>query len=372
MNIKLLFFLVFFGVIFESCKDEKTPDLNYIKVIYCTPSNLADCLPLEIHNSPKGWEAKYVGTKSKKKIQLKPRFSLNEENDSIVTFDEYIGGKLNGSYYMSRGTELFPQFREIFYINMQNNDTISFNACIIGEDDLFIENKDISSAFSSIKDYKDDDPLGSGSERRDLNITYLLHSNPNTYNYEFQSDDEFEIVTSSDGKIRLYKYSSWTGGNGMGSSFTNLTAQYKTKDRIVTLDEFSSILLRRMKDFDGANFPNCVRVKIIQTTLNGKNHYLIETVFSDPIPMPFDEGESESEKTDDLVLFAFKIENGKLLPSNILDGKSMIELVNSGCGETDGFRYNDRTRTLSIPVLDQRGHGFTGYYHNISLCQEYN
>lgn len=367
MKIKLLIFLVFLGITLESCKEEKIPNLNHIKVIYCTPSNLTECLPLEIHNTPNGWEAKYVGSKSKTKIQLKPRFSLNEHKDSIITFEEYLEGKLNGSYYLSRGTELFPQFREVYYKNVHNNDTIAFYACIIGEADIFIENKDVRNAFSAIKHHKDDDPLGCGSERRDLNLIYLLHSNPQTYNYEFHTDEEFETVTSSDGKIRLYKYYCWTGGNGIGSSFINLTAQYKTKDRIVTLDDFSPILLSRMKDFDGANYPNCVRLKIIQATLNGKIHYLIETLFSDPIPMPFEEGNYESEKTEDLVLFAFIIENGKLLPSNILAGKSMIELVNSGSGETDGFRYNDRTKILSIPILDQKGHRFTGNYHNISL-----
>lgn len=369
MRIKLLYIIGFLSIVATSCDSDKDPNLDFVQTIFCTPTDPAKCLPLEITNTTDGWEARYIGSNSKDKILLRPRYFINEFGDSTVTFDEYIEGTYKGSYSfgpISQG-ELSNPYHEVIYNNAKGKETASFFASVICNGDIFINNKDVEKSFVELKKHDDNDPVGCGSQRRDLNFSYLLHTNPNTLSYRFNNDNEFETITSSDGMFRIYKYYCWTGGNGFGSSSDELIAQYNTKKGIVTLDDFSSILYLRMKDFKGANFPNCNRLAITQATLNGKTHYLIEAVYTDPCPMPFVEGNDDYFKTDNLVLFSYTLEKGKLVSSNILDGSSMIELVNMGCDERNRFFYDDKTKVLKIPLMDSRNHTFTGKYREIKV-----
>ena len=121
------YYFIFLSIILASCKQNKEQapelDLDDIMAIYCTPTDLAQCLPLEITKDANGWKAEYVGTPSMERKQLKPRLSLDEIGDTIVVFDEYMGESFNGSYSLCRGTELFPHYRELFYCNSQNQDS---------------------------------------------------------------------------------------------------------------------------------------------------------------------------------------------------------------------------------------------------------
>ena len=366
MRFYLLLSAIILSIIATSCNSDKEPDLDYIKVIYCAPIDLAQSLPLEIINNPDGWQAKYVGARSKDIISLKPRISLDESGDSLISFDEYVGGVLNGSYTLSYETELFPLNRELYYCSSSRKDTIYFCASIIPEGYIYINTKDAKGSFSKLLDEREKHSTG-GSEQIDINFTYLLHTNPNAFAYTIDGYDDFKTVISEDRQLGFYHFTSWIAGNGMGSHFDNIVAQYKTKGGIVTLDDFFTILLYRMNDFDGANFPYCSRLKVMQATIKDKTHYLIETVFSDPVPGFFSTDDNNSMKTDALALFAYTIENGKLMPSNILEGKSMIELVSVECGDNICFKYNDNTKQLQIPLLDTKTHEFTGKYKKILL-----
>lgn len=367
MKLMPLFLTALLSAVFVSCNQDQEADLDYIKVIYCTPYDLTKCLPLEIANTPEGWQAKYVGSSSKEVIRLKPHFILDEYGDSIIMFDEYVDEKLNGSYTFSRGVDLFPSCREIYYVNAQSKDTVEFCARVIERNAVYIDERNVAGSMKELMQYRKETPSGTGSDCRDVNLAYLFHTNPKTFTYKFKNNDEFAAVTSKDGMLRIFSSYCWTGGNGMGSWTTNLTAQYKTKNGIVTLDWFSTILLCRMSEFDGANFPENCRLNILQATLNGKNHYLIEAVYSDPVPMFFDKETQEQFKADDLALFAYTIEKGKLVPSNILEGQSVIELVSEGCGDDIRFKYDDKTKQLQIPVLNSKSHTFTGQYSTIQI-----
>lgn len=369
MHLKLPYIIACLCIFASSCDSDKEPNLDFVQVIFCTPTDPSRCLPMEISNTTNGWIANYIGSNAKDNIQLRPHYCLNEFGDSTITFDEYIGDEVNGSYSFGEiSQEEFPDsYHEVLYRNAIGKETATFFASVISKDDIFINNKDIKDSYFKIKNHRDNAPIGCGSQRRDLNLIYLLHTNPQTFVYNFQNDDEFETISSKDGFLRIYRYYSWTGGNGFGSSSNEIIVQYKTKQGIVTLDDFSSILYLRMKDFKGANFPNCNRINIIQASLNGKKHYLIEAVYSDPCPRPFVEGNEDIFKTDNLVLFAYTIEKGKLTPSNILDGNSMIELVNFGCDEGDHFTYNDNNKILCIPLLDKRSYTFTGKVREIRI-----
>lgn len=367
MKTKLFFLTALLSAVFVSCNQDKEADIDYIKVIYCTPYDLTESLPLEIVNTPEGWQAKYVGASSKEVIRLKPRFILDEYGDSIITFEEYVDEKLNGSYTFSRDVDLFPSCQQIYYVNAQRKDTVEFYARVIEEAAVFIDERNAAESMNYLIEYSKENPPGTGSDCRDVNLAYLFHTNPKTFTYKFKNSDEFSAVTSEDGMLRIISSYCWTGGNGMGSSMTNLTAQYKTNNGIVTLDGFSTILYCRMPEFDGANFPNNCRLNILQATLNGKKHYLIEAVYSDPVPMFFDRESQEQFKTDDLALFAYTIEKGKLVPSNILEGQSVIELVSEECGDDIRYKYDDKTKQLQIPVLNPKTHAFTGQYRTIQI-----
>lgn len=367
MKTKLFFLTALLSAVFVSCNQDKEADLDYIKVIYCTPYDLTESLPLEIVNTPEGWQAKYVGASSKEVIRLKPRFILNEYGDSLITFDEYVDEKLNGSYTFTRDVDLFSSCRRIYYVNAESKDTVKFYARVIEKSAVFIDERNAAGSMKTLMQYRKENPPGTGSDCRDVNLAYLFHTNPKTFTYKFKNSDEFSAVTSEDGMLRIFSSYCWTGGNGMGSCMTYLTAQYKTKNGIVTLDGFSAVLLRRMSEFGDANYPNNCRLKILQATFNGKKHYLIEALYSDPAPMFFDRETQEHFKANDLALFAYTIEKGKLVPSNILKGQSVIELVSEECGDDIRYKYDDKTKQLQIPVLNPKTHAFTGQYRTIQI-----
>lgn len=371
MNKRLLFPIAMLCVLVASCnrQGEQKPDLDNISIIYCTPTDLTQSLPLEIDNTADGWQAKYKGAPSKEIIRLSPRYSVNEDGDSIIVFDEMIGDKLNGRYFFGHITnnKYDEPHQYITYKNVKGEPMAEFYATIIKHGDIFVHHDDVAKDFKLLMLYDASDPVGCGSQRRDLNFTYLFHENPKTFTYQFKIEDEFKMVASDDGMLRIYDYYSWTGGNGFSADYYTLTAQYKTKSGVITLDGFEDILLSRMVDFKGGGFPKCGRLNVYQATLNGKKHYLVETVFYDPMPSSFDEKEPDILKSDDLALFAFTIENGKLMPSNILNGKSMIELVSVDCNDHIRFKYDDKTKTLQVPQLNANTHEFTGKYKEIKI-----
>ena len=73
------------SAVLVSCKQEdKIPDLDYIRTIYCTPKEFGKCLPLEMNNSNEGWKAQYIGAPTKGLLALEPCYEVNNTGDSII------------------------------------------------------------------------------------------------------------------------------------------------------------------------------------------------------------------------------------------------------------------------------------------------
>ena len=49
-------FVLLLCMVFISCTKDKEPEIDYIKVVYCTPIDLSKSLPLEIVNTADGWQ----------------------------------------------------------------------------------------------------------------------------------------------------------------------------------------------------------------------------------------------------------------------------------------------------------------------------
>lgn len=66
-------------------------------------------------------------------------------------------------------------------------------------------------------------------------------------------------------------------------------------------------------------------------------------------------------------LFAFAIQNGKLTPADILNGESMINVFSSDNEQDLHFKYDDKTKRLSVPKVDETDYEFKGDYTIIQL-----
>ena len=217
-------------------------------------------------------------------------------------------------------------------------------------------------------EFEGNDPIGHGSERRDLNMVYLIHSNPGALHESIKVED-LSIHDSPDGKLRIYTFDGFTGGNGVGSHYDVGILQYETGNgEIAALDYFTTLLYMSLTDFGEANFPYCTINGVRNVVLGNNTYYLIEAMFNDPRPMPLN-GNDEYAKTDDTVLFAFTIKNGKLTPAHILDKDWKIEVVGSQKTGKLHFDYDDAKKTVSVPVVEGDGHLFSGKYRQIKMQQ---
>jgi len=368
MRIKTFFTLALLCMTITSCTDEEvTPNLDYIHLIYCTPTEFGKCLPLEIENAVSGWHARYIGAPTKELLTLEPIYEVDEDGDTCVVFNEYLAdGKLNGKYILHRSSMFVNEYDGVSYVNSSGKDTTDFYTNIIKEGTVFTANPNVSEAIRKTMEYEGNDPPGCGTERRDLNMSYLIHSNPGTLHMPIKVEDLY-IHDSPDGKLRLYAFIGYTGGNGVGSNYDIGILQYETGNGDVgVLDDFTVLLYNSLVDFGEANFPYCEIQSIRNSKFNGKIYYLIEASFSDARPMML-EGSDEYVKSDDTVLYAFTINKGKLIPAPIFGNKWLIEVVGSQETTELHYGYNDATKTVSVPIVEGEGHIFKGKYRQIKI-----
>ena len=370
MKIKTLYYIALLSVILISCKrEDRIPDMDYIRIIYCTPKELGKCLPLELENSVEGWNARYIGAPTKKALTLEPCYEVNNAGDSIIVFQEYINeSKPNGKYILHKSQHFANEFNGVSYISPDGKDTVDFYTNIIADGTVFTANPDVKESFRKTMEYEGNDPIGHGSERRDLNMVYLIHSHPEVLHKPIKVED-LAIHDSPDGKLRIYTFTGYTGGNGAGSNYDVGILQYETDNgEIATLDYFTTLLYTSLTDFGETNFPYCTINGIRNVVLGNKTYYLIEALFIDSQPMPLN-GSDEYVKTDDTVLFAFTIKNGKLTPANILDKDWKIEIVGSQRTVELRYDYDDAKKTVSVPIIEGDGHLFNGKYKQITIQQ---
>lgn len=368
MKTKQLFMIALLSAIFVSCKQEnRIPDIDYIRIIYCTPTELGKCLPLEIDNSIEGWKARYIGAPSKGFLTLEPRYEVNNAGDSIIVFQEYIDdGKPNGKYILHRSSMYVDEYDEVSYINSSGKDTTDFYTNIIQDGTVFTFNSDIKESIRKTMEYEGNDPVGCGTMRRDLNMSYLIHSNPEALHKSFKVEG-LEIKDSPDGKLRIYTFDGYTGGNGVGSSYDVGILQYEAGNgEVAVLDDFTTLLYTSLVDFAGANFAYCTINSIRTTKIGKKSYYLIEALFNDARPRSLD-GSNEFLKEFDTVLYAFTIQKGKLTPARIFDNEWKIEVIGSQETPELHYGYDDVTKTVSVPIVEGIAHLFKGKHKKITL-----
>jgi hypothetical protein len=351
-------------------KREILPDLEHIRIIYCTPTEFGRCLPLEIENAIDGWQAHYIGTPSKGSLKIEPHYEFNNDGDSIVVFLEYLeDGKANGKYILHKSNWFVNGYDGVSYISSQRNDTIDFYTKIIEDGTVFTANPDAKEAIRKTMEYEGNDPIGCGSERRDLNMAYLIHSNPDLIHERIKVED---LLThdSPDGKLRIYTFTGYTGGNGAGSNYDIGILQYKTGNgEIAVLDYFTTLLYNSLTDFGETNFPYCTINSVRNVAIGGNNYYLIEALFNDSQPMSLNESD-EFLKTDDTVLFAFTIKDGKLTPAHILEKDWKIEIIGSQETKELHFGFDKATNMVRVPIVEGDGHLFNGKYRELKIGYE--
>ena len=365
MRIILLFILAFFTTVISSCKHEEAPDLSFVETIYCTPQDPSTCLPLEIVNTKDGWQAIYIGTPSKDIISLKPQYYNLTDNDTTIVFEEYLNGKLNGSYIFPNITErdesdLFPY---ILYESEDGEKSVRFDGIVVRKNDLVIDNRDITNSMNCILNSKDVFKGKYGPERRDINFEYLIHSNPLTLIEPYINTDDFQVSTSPDGKFRIYLLRSWIGEETLSKPFYFIPVQYMTNLGVITLSDISSCMYDQLRYFKEAASPKMNNIVVLQASLHGRTFYLVEALYQDLTPMSF----SKDFKIYTLALYAFSIEKGKLVPSKILEGKTVIEVGFEYENSIIHFKYDDKTKELQVPIVDSTGDSFTGKYRVLKL-----
>ena len=371
MRPKIIFFMAMLCAVTTSCKQQavKEPDLSNIEAIYCMPTDPGKCLPLEIVRTADGWQARYSGAPSNQTLQLKPRYEVDEYEDSTIVLDEYLQDKPNGKYVFEKyAGEVLYTYQRVSYISGSGKDTIDFMGTIVWKDFIFIDQRNFKESVKKIASHPDGG-AGYGSDERDVNLTHLLHSNPESFTGSYKGIEDIDYKGSSDRQLRLYRLYSRSGGNGLGAIFNNMPLQYKTDYGIVTLNDISSYLYSRLEVFSDANFPFEDGYNVLQATLSGKTYYLIEVDYTDLQPVPHIRGDKELWLNDAIVLFAFHIDNNRLKPAKILEGKSCIEIVNYRTPDKKEvhFRYDDKTKELQVPIVRNMTQGFTGQYWKIRL-----
>lgn len=373
MHIKQIYFLAIVCAIITSCKSlnksESKPDLSDITQIYCSPIEFGASMPFVICDNVVTYGRPY----EKDGIPLETRFDVDEEGDSLIVFDEYINEKRAGSYQFHKEalTNSYRCWDECYYIDAKEKKRTSFFAFIIRKSELFIPPypHDVEPAFGLIENYQISNNLYN-ADRGVLNLSYLLHNNPQeTLNYKIpkKKDGPLYVTTSPDGKLRTY-LTYYLTGNGHGALQYYTALQYKGTNEVFVIDDFHNMFLEKMKEFDGANYPMCDEdIPIYQTSIGGKTYYLVEMFFGDESPMSFDGKDLSVLKTEACAIFAFHIEKGKLVPSNILDGNYMIELVANECSAPLRFKFDNMTKELRIPIIDKTTHNFNGKYKTIII-----
>jgi len=337
------------------------------QIIYCTPQVIGTCLPLEIVCDDGEWTVRYVGV-ADKELSLAPK-SINEEGHGGFALQEYVNEKPNGTYVMRHGINdpegFFTLNDECCYLNAKGEEMAVFGTVAIKEDDIIINPFNIGNSMKIITAYEES-YVHQNPERCVQNLAYLMHANPKTLQHDFSRDSMLYVSTSADGKLRTYLFDYYLGGNGAASHNEFGMIQYQAGNEVAVLDDMTDHFYLQLQEFGNANFAHACSLRVMQAGFQGRTYYLIEAIFSDSQPMPFQE-DSEYCKVADCALFAFTLERGKLTPTPILGGKPMLEVVSSNWSEDLHYKYDAGTQEILMPKADPKTHAFEGEFTRIKL-----
>lgn len=338
--------------------NDVSPLDDKVLAVYCTPENTEECLPLEILNTPDGWEAHYGG--NKEGIPLKPRIEINEEGDSLYYFDEYVDGKLNGTYRFDDNILYSYFFVGGGYKGEGGGPEIRFDGLVLRKEvvnNQWSELGNVEQHDGYLKDY-------CNPTCDVMQDVYKFHSDADLPNYY---GCDANILTSDDGNVSIYWRTYEQPGNGPGGSSDYITMiKYRGKHGDVVIDEgLSNIWYPVVNDYE-FNFTYLYDVMLQQVNINGKVVYFVELSFDDSIPMFFHE-KSECQQKHAVFLFAHQIVNGKFVPARVLDGKDYVAVIVDKCYSPLHFNYDEKSGILYVPCVNKKDYSFRGEFDKIKL-----
>ncbi|MGH2646045.1 MAG: hypothetical protein ACRDE8_00695 [Ginsengibacter sp.] len=173
--------------------------------------------------------------------------------------------------------------------------------------------KELASLYSKIFPfyYGDNDSLNYYSELFATRLSTFIKDNPATLNYKFKSltdSNACDIVTSTDGLLRIYSWDTWLGGTM--HNFNNIF-QFKSGSKVHSTD------LNRNEDDFGSDFTN---IYILKT--GGKTFYLAVS------------GGSESTKD------AYEAIGVYTISKDTLNDKIKLIKTTSGLNNSISFEYD--------------------------------
>lgn len=358
---KYYFLWALFPLLLISCynKNNECMELaDHIEVIYCTPVNTEECLPLEIANTPTGWEAHYG--KNKEGIKLEPQLKVNEEGDSLYYFHEVVKGEISGTYEFN--ANLLNTFFSVSasYKDASGNVKSEFRALVLRKEINNGKWKDLECVEiyeDNIKDYGEPNC----ATMRDV---YEFHQPKVCFD---RIDGDATILSSNDENVFLYWRWYELTGQGPGGAADYLTMlRYNGGNGYNVIDECFDNIWYPILEQNEFNFLYLEDVKLTQIKIRKKTFYLVELTLEDVKPLNF-EGSQQYDKRYVVYLSAHQIKNNKFVPAKIFNGVSFLGAFADKCKVPMHFKFDENNRTLKIPVIDTRDYSFSGKYSEIKL-----
>lgn len=372
---KILPFLAIAVVFLSSCGQGKS-DRNVIVnscgislldekyAFFCTPTNPHLCKPLVIINTSNGWVARYGADTSTDSLLLQPVRGLDDDGDSMFYLAEYYEGRLNGTYRFDKDYWDMDGICNRMYYTPEGSDksvefmTYSVSTYVVRNNPFLLGD----SAFE-VQGYELYCEHAGDKARRLLYEIYI--DSRNTLRKGLNYDDVYTSM-SSDGKMRYYNLYYQLCGNGHGNLIDFSAMQYSDKGSVYYISNFNNVLFDMLEE-EGSFTPNFAHgdtSAIYVANINGKTYYLVETRWWDEMPMPI---EGEFMQNEVVSLTAFRISGGKMEPVNLFNGAPIMVRVADKVTRGMHFRYDDATKTLSIPLINPDDYSFRGEYETLRL-----
>jgi hypothetical protein len=223
--------------------------------------------------------------------------------------------------------------------------TLTCNKAFSQTKDIAEEENKVAEFYSKLKTFiqADYDSINFYSGKFEEEFIFFIKNNPNTLNYSFKKliDSNFcEIITSGDGKFRIYSWDTWTGGT---MHFFKEIYQWKTNGKV-----FSK--LPEYEEHDPGNFCS----KIFTVSIHNKPYYLAVT---NGIYSTTDAMQSISVYTieGNELIDTVKLFRTKTKKLNSIDVEfDFFSVVDRPERPLELIVYDDKQKIIYIPVVDDK------------------
>ena len=368
---KKLLFILISTVLLASCSQNRQKDSGSdademdfgFCAAFCTSQIQGLCKPLVIIKTPDGWVARYGGSKASDSLWLQPRYIVNADGDSLLSFVEFYEDERNGVYVFDNIFS-FDDYNQgsIYYMAENGNDTIRFDAYLMSS---FAKDSNPFTLPDSVRNSSEYAfrHAGATGER----MLYEIYSNPDGTIKNGLPYDEVYNAVSPDGMVRYYNTYYHLAGNGHGNLIDFSVLQYVSDDESFCIPDFSNNLFELIYE-EGSftpDFGHADTSYIFTADIDGKVYYLIETHWWDEVQTLNPESIPQNYIVS---LAAFTISEGRFLPANIIDGAPVVVCVAAQASEPMHFSYNNSTKELLVPHIDPLSHNFSGRYEKLVLA----